>query len=218
MGRQAQAAKMVAIRIIDVEKVIQRRPILRAVNLDVPDRAISVLVGPTGSGKTTLLRIVAGLDSADTGRVLWDDRDVTSWPAHRRRVGMAFQSAPVFPSRSVRWNLSFPLRFSRPAVKALRQEERVEEVARLLDLGDDLDRTAGSLSGGEQRRVSLGRALVAASDVLLLDEPLAHLDAASRRRFQTAFRSWQRRRGITCLYVTHDGEEALAAADHVAVM
>jgi multiple sugar transport system ATP-binding protein len=194
-------------------------PALNSFSLQVARGEFVVLVGPSGCGKTTLLRILAGLTAPTSGSVSINGRDVTTRPPHRRDVAFVFQRPALYPHLSVRSNLSFGIAL-RHAWFRLSAEERsrVQEVADLLGLSRLLDRRPAELSGGEQQRVALGRALVRRPAVYLLDEPLAALDARLRLELRRDLHLLQRRFGATMLYVTHDQEEAVALGDRVAVL
>jgi putative spermidine/putrescine transport system ATP-binding protein len=202
-------------------------PVLSGVSLDLPDGGITVLIGPSGSGKSTLLQLLAGLLHPASGRILFDGEDVTRVPTERRDVGVVFQSYALFPHLTVRENIAFGLktgrrRFSlrssrrRPSRHSL--EARVWDAAALLGLERLLDRRPGQLSGGEQQRVALARAVAPRPALLLLDEPLSALDARLRRAVRAELASLLRKLGTTVFYVTHDQEEAMLLADHLAVL
>jgi putative spermidine/putrescine transport system ATP-binding protein len=177
---------------------------------------ILAVVGPSGCGKTTLLRAIAGFIAPQRGRVLLGGQDVTGWPAHRRGVGVVFQSYALFPTRDVAGNVGFGL-----ALRGAPRAEIAARVAELLDLVglSGLERRhPHQLSGGQQQRVALARALAPRPGVLLLDEPLSALDAQVRVELRTELGRILRATGVAALHVTHDQEEALALADRVAVM
>ena len=195
-----------------------REPVaaLDGVDLDVGAQELLVLVGRSGSGKTTLLRAVAGLESLDSGRILLDGDDVTGVPPGRRGIAMVFQEAALFPHLRVRDNIGIGERArgaDRGAITA-----RTDEVAEALDVGHLLDRMPSQLSGGERQRVALARAMIRSPRVLLLDEPLAAVDAEQRVRMRSVIRDVQRRLGVPMLYVTHDQGEAMALGDRVAMV
>ncbi len=173
---------------------------------------ITAILGPSGSGKTTLLRLVAGLEHPSAGTIRFGDRDVTTVAPARRGVAMVFQQFVLFPHWTVRRNIAFSVR------DRADREERVAEVAALLGIDDLLDRYPQRLSGGQQQRVALARALAGEPAVLLLDEPLAHIDAPLRAEILEVLRSWQRHRGTTVLYVTHDVHEARRVADDILLL
>ena len=175
-----------------------------------------VLLGPSGCGKTTTLRLLAGLEDADTGRVMVGGHDVTRLPASKRDMGMVFQAYSLFPHMTVKDNVAFGLRLRRQA-KAER-DKRAMAMLELVGLTGQAGRYAHQLSGGQQQRVALARALAIQPQVLLLDEPLSALDAKVRAQLRDEIRRIQLEVGTTTLFVTHDQEEALAIADRVGVM
>lgn len=192
-------------------------PALSNVNLTVARGETVVLLGPSGCGKTTTLRIMAGLESPDVGgRVLFDDEDVTAQSVERRNVGIVFQSYALFPNMSVAQNVEYGLRV-RHIDKAARRL-RVEEMLELTRIEELRDRRIDQLSGGQRQRVALARAIAIRPRVLLLDEPMAALDAKLRDTLRTEIDALLRRLGITSVYVTHDQTEAMALGDRVVVM
>jgi multiple sugar transport system ATP-binding protein len=186
------------------------------VSLDVRDGEFLVLVGPSGCGKTTLLRMIAGLETPDSGTVWIGGRDVTDLPARERGLSMVFQSYAIFPHLRVRQNIAFGLTM-RKTPKA-EVERRVAEAAELLHLTDYLDRYPAQLSGGQRQRVAVARAIVVDAAVLLMDEPLSNLDALLRQEFRTELKRIVGTLGTTTVYVTHDQAEALSLGDRIAVL
>ena len=184
--------------------------------LDVPKGELIAFLGPSGCGKTTSLRMIAGLVPATSGRILVGGRDLTSVPAHRRDMGLVFQSYALFPHMSVAGNVAFGLKMRK--VSRAETAERVREAIALVHLQGREDRRPGQLSGGQQQRVALARALVVRPQILLLDEPLSNLDAKLRDEMRTEIRDIQQRLGITAIFVTHDQSEALTMCDKVAVL
>jgi putative spermidine/putrescine transport system ATP-binding protein len=175
-----------------------------------------VLLGPSGCGKTTTLRLLAGLEDADTGRVIVGGKDITGLSAAKRDMGMVFQAYSLFPHMTVRQNVAFGLRLRK--VSAAQRDKRALEMLDLVGLSTQADRYPHQISGGQQQRVALARALAIEPQVLLLDEPLSALDAKVRAQLRDEIRRIQLEVGITTLFVTHDQEEALAIADRVGVM
>ena len=175
-----------------------------------------VLLGPSGCGKTTTLRLLAGLEDADTGRVIVGGKDITGRSAAKRDMGMVFQAYSLFPHMTVRQNVAFGLRLRK--VSASQRDKRAIEMLDLVGLSTQADRYPHQISGGQQQRVALARALAIEPQVLLLDEPLSALDAKVRAQLRDEIRRIQLEVGITTLFVTHDQEEALAIADRVGVM
>jgi ABC-type Fe3+/spermidine/putrescine transport system ATPase subunit len=207
----------VEVRFEDVWKSYGAVIALRGVTLTAPGGRITVLLGPSGCGKTTLLKIAAGLLEPDRGRVYFNGVDYTRVPAERRDVGMVFQDLALFPHMSVFENVAFGLRVR--GVRGLELERRVREVLDLVGLDRSFyNRRVTELSGGQQQRVALARALVIEPKVLLLDEPLAHLDYKVKQRLLEEVRRIQRSLRITSIYVTHDQLEAMAVGDVIAVM
>ena len=190
--------------------------LFRDFDLDVQDGEFLCLLGPSGSGKTTLMRIIAGLEEINAGDVFLAGREISRLQPRDRHIGMMFQGYALYPHMSVRENLAYPLRVRR----APRHEisERVEGVARLLGIEPLLDRRIQAVSGGEQQRVAIGRAIVQKPHLYLLDEPISNLDASLRETVRTELRRLQRQLGATMIMVTHDQMDALAVADRIAVL
>ncbi|MFF3401157.1 ABC transporter ATP-binding protein [Streptomyces sp. NPDC002659] len=207
---------MALLRLEDVTVRFGARSALDAVDLEVAEHEIVCVLGPSGSGKSTLLRIVAGLQPADTGRVLLSGADQAGVPVHRRGVGLMFQDHQLFPQRDVGGNVAFGLRMRR--VGRAEQARRVDELLTLVGLPAAQRRAVASLSGGEQQRVALARALAPEPRLLMLDEPLGQLDRGLRERLVVELRELFGRLGTTVLAVTHDQGEAFALADRVVVM
>jgi putative spermidine/putrescine transport system ATP-binding protein len=174
------------------------------------------LLGPSGCGKTTALRLVAGLEEADSGRVVIGGNDVTNLGANKREIGMVFQAYSLFPHMTAMNNVAFGMQLHK--VGAAERHERAGEMLELVGLSAHANKYAHQLSGGQQQRVALARALAIKPKVLLLDEPLSALDAKVRSRLRDEIRRVQLEVGTTTLFVTHDQEEALAIADRVGVM
>jgi ABC-type sugar transport system ATPase subunit len=188
---------------------------LSAVDLEVPDGELLVVLGPSGSGKSTLLRTVAGLEAVDEGTIRIGGRDVTRAAPGRRNVAMVFQSYALFPHLTVVENIGFGLAVRGVAKPEAR--ERVGRAAALAGCEPFLERRPAELSGGERQRVALARALVREPDVFLLDEPLSNLDAELRGRMRAELKSLHRELRATMVYVTHDQVEALMLGDRVAI-
>jgi sulfate transport system ATP-binding protein len=205
-----------SITIRNVTKSFGTFVALHGVDLDVPAGALLALLGPSGSGKTTLLRIIAGLEVADAGTVLYDGRDVTAAAVRERNVGFVFQHYVLFRHLSVFENVAFGLRVRGAARTRVR--ERVRELLRLVQL-DGLERALpAQLSGGQRQRVALARALAAEPRVLLLDEPFGALDAKVRQELRQWLRRLHDELHVTSVFVTHDQEEAFEVADQVVIM
>jgi putative spermidine/putrescine transport system ATP-binding protein len=189
---------------------------LNELTLTLAPGELVALLGPSGCGKTTALRLVAGLEEANSGRVVFGGKDVTGLPASKRDVGMVFQAYSLFPHMTAMQNVAFGLTLRHKTSDERRR--RAGEMLELVGLSGFADRYASQLSGGQQQRVALARALAIEPTVLLLDEPLSALDAKVRSRLRDEIRRVQLEIGITTLFVTHDQEEALAIADRVGVM
>ncbi len=189
---------------------------VRDVSLTIAAGSLVTLLGPSGCGKTTTLRLIAGLETVTTGRILIGDDDVTALGATDRNVSMVFQSYALFPHMSVLDNVAYG---PRVAGQSRRQAaESAREALAGVGLAELADRLPSELSGGQQQRVAIARALVLEPRVLLFDEPLSNLDARLRRQMRDEIRALQRRLGITVVYVTHDQEEALGVSDRIIVM
>nr|WP_246497497.1 ABC transporter ATP-binding protein [Sphaerisporangium rubeum] len=189
---------------------------LAGLDLTVAPGELIALLGPSGCGKTTALRCVAGFETPDAGAVLVDGHDITHVPANRRDAGMVFQSYSLFPNLNARDNVAFGMRVRK--VPTARRHARAAELLELVGLPVHGDRYPHQMSGGQQQRVALARALALEPRVLLLDEPLSALDAKVRVSLREEIRRLQQSLGITTIFVTHDQEEALSVADHVAVL
>lgn len=208
---------MASILLENVHKVYPNGHLAAAgLDLAIDDGEFVVLVGPSGSGKSTALRIVAGLETPTSGRILIGDDDVTGVSPQQRDLAMVFQSYALYPHKTVRQNLAFPLRMQRMSKDEIAR--RVDVAARKLGLGELLDRKPAQLSGGQRQRVALGRAIVREPRAFLLDEPLSNLDARLRVQTRAELARLHRDLAATMLYVTHDQEEALTLGDRIAVM
>jgi multiple sugar transport system ATP-binding protein len=191
-------------------------PAVDALDLEIQDGEFLVLVGPSGCGKSTSLRMLAGLEDVDKGAIRIGDRDVTMLPPKDRDIAMVFQNYALYPHMSVAENMGFALKIAGVGKDEI--ATRVAEAAKILDLGQYLDRKPKALSGGQRQRVAMGRAIVRNPQVFLMDEPLSNLDAKLRVQTRTQIASLQRRLGVTTVYVTHDQVEAMTMGDRVAVL
>lgn len=182
----------------------------------IADGEFFALLGPSGCGKTTTLRIIAGLETCDSGKVYIGDRDMTGVPPEKRNAAMVFQSYALFPHMNVFENVAFGLKarkMPKPDIAG-----RVDEALGYVQMQGFEKRAVTELSGGQQQRVALARALAIHPDILLLDEPLSNLDAELRISTREQIATLQKRLGITAIYVTHDQEEAIALADRIAIL
>lgn len=206
----------IALSISDINVTLGHNHVLKGVSLDVQPGEFVTLLGASGSGKSTLLNVIAGLQEADSGRVLFDGTDVAKRPPQKRNVGVVFQSYALFPHMSIGENVGFPLRARRRPLKE--RHAVADEMLALVQLNDMADRSPASLSGGQRQRVALARALASSPGILLLDEPMAALDKQLREQMQVEITRIQRKIGITTVSVTHDQTEALTMSDRVAIM
>lgn len=191
---------------------------LKDVSFAIEPGELFCLLGPSGCGKTTLLRSTAGLESITDGQILYGDKDMTLIPPFRRNIGMVFQSFALYPHMNIFENVAYGLRVRKTPDDIVRK--KVTEVMELVGLTEELKRNPSptGLSGGQQQRVAIARALVYDPDILLLDEPLANLDAKLRRYMRAEIRRIQKATNITTIFVTHDQEEAMAIGDRLAVL
>lgn len=198
-----------------VEKHFGSVAALRALDLEIRPNEFFAMLGPSGSGKTTTLRLIAGLESPSSGRILFDDEDVTDAAPGERDIAMVFQSYALYPHMTVGENIGFPLRMG--GVSKAEIGKLVREAAARVRIDHLLDRRPGQLSGGQQQRCALARAIVRKPRLFLLDEPLSNLDAKLRLETRVELKSLQRNLNVTTIYVTHDQEEAMTLADRMAV-
>ncbi len=193
-----------------------QNPAVDNLNLVTEEGEYLVLLGPSGSGKTTLLRLIAGLEQPTSGEIFIAGDPMAGLPPRVRSIAMVFQSYALYPHKTVYENIVFPLKAQ--GVEAAQRPEKVSWAADLLGIGHLLKRKPRQLSGGERQRVALARALVREPAVFLLDEPLSNLDAKLRATARDELKTFQRRIGVTTLYVTHDQVEAMGLGDRIAVM
>ena len=207
---------MSAVRCEAITKLYPEGGGIRAFSVEIRQGEFFALLGPSGCGKTTTLRLIAGLETPDTGTIHFGDRNVTALPPEKRNAAMVFQSYALFPHMTVFENVAFGLRarkMPKPDIAA-----RVAESLALVQLESVDKRAVTDLSGGQQQRVALARALAVRPDILLLDEPLSNLDAELRYATRAQLAELQKRLGITAIYVTHDQEEAIELAHRIAVI
>jgi iron(III) transport system ATP-binding protein len=207
---------MVGVRFDSVTKILGQAKAVDNLTLDVKAGELFFLLGPSGCGKTTALRIVAGFYTPDDGRILFNGRDQSRVPPHKRNTGMVFQNYALWPHMDVRNNVAYGLKMRH--VSQAEKDKRVIRALVSVHMEDYAGRMPNQLSGGQQQRVALARALVIDPDVVLLDEPLSNLDAKLRVEMRTQMTEIHRQIGRTMIYVTHDQAEALSMADRIAVM
>jgi len=191
---------------------------LAGVSIELMRDELLVVLGPSGAGKTTLLRTIAGLEQADAGEMLMDGRDVTALSPADRDVALVFQNFSLYPDRTVRQNMEFPLKAPGRHLMPEQIRERVEWAARVLRITHLLDRKSTRLSGGEMQRVAIGRAIVRRPKLFLMDEPLTNLDAKLRESLRVELVTLRRELKTPMIYVTHDQTEALSMADRIVVL
>jgi inositol-phosphate transport system ATP-binding protein len=190
--------------------------VIDQLDLTVNSGEMMALLGPSGCGKSTTLFAICGIHKMDGGTLYFGDEDVTRLPAQQRPVGVVFQNYALYPHMTVAENIAFPLKVQRKSKSEIKDE--VGRMADLVQISNLLDRRPAQLSGGQQQRVALARAMVRKPDILLLDEPLANLDAKLRLEMRSEIRRIQRETGITAILVTHDQVEAMSMCDRIALM
>jgi sn-glycerol 3-phosphate transport system ATP-binding protein len=189
---------------------------LNDISFDVEEGDFIALLGPSGCGKSTMLRTIAGLESADSGAIYFQQSDVSALTPSQRKLSMVFQSYALFPHMNVRENLLFGLRARGEDKRHF--ASRLQDVSKLMELEALLDRLPAQLSGGQQQRVALGRAVIANNKLCLMDEPLSNLDAKLRQSMRREIRAIQKKLGLTMVYVTHDQTEAMSMADKIILL
>ncbi len=204
------------IRLASLTKRFGSHTALENVDITVKSGSFTAILGPSGSGKSTLLMTIAGFQQPNAGGVFVDDVDISSWPAEKRGIGVVFQGYAIFPHLSVAANIAYPLRARR--MKQSLVEEKVRNIARLMEIEDLLSRLPSEISGGQRQRVAIARALVFEPSLLLLDEPLSALDRNLRDRMKDELRRVHQQLGVTIIMVTHDQDEATELADQIIVM
>lgn len=207
---------MSVLLINNISKTFNPTKVLTDINLEINQGEFFSIVGPSGCGKTTLLRIIAGLEFADSGKIIINEKDYTNLPPQKRNVGIVFQNYALFPNMTVYENVGYGLeikRFDKFVIK-----EKVNAVLEKVQLLHKSGNNVTTLSGGEQQRVSLARVIVTEPDLILFDEPLSNLDYSLRLETRNELKRLQRDVGITSVYVTHDQTEALALSDRIAVL
>jgi iron(III) transport system ATP-binding protein len=207
---------MAGLRLEGISKSFGRFTAVRPTGLEIPSGEFFAILGPSGCGKSTLLRMIAGYEHPDTGRVFLGETDITSQKPQERGIGMVFQNYALFPHMTVFENVAFGLRARKVSGDAIRAQ--VAAALESVRLSEKSRSPVPALSGGEQQRVAVARALVIRPRLLLFDEPLSNLDIALRLQTREEIRTLQRSTGITTVYVTHDQGEAMSLADRIAVM
>ncbi len=190
--------------------------VIHHISFDIADGNLHTLLGPSGCGKSTTLRLIAGFLAPDSGTILLNGRDITHLPPEKRAMGIVFQNYALFPNMSVAQNVAYGLKVDRRPKAEI--TKIVDQYLEITGLGDFANRNVMELSGGQQQRVAIARALAPAPQVLLLDEPMANLDAELRERMRDEIRRIQHQVGVTTLFITHDQQEALALSDTISVM
>lgn len=204
---------------INVDKAVKKYgdlTIIPGLTEHIKNGEFFTLLGPSGCGKTTLLRMIAGFNSIEGGQIKFNEQVINDIPAHKRNIGMVFQSYAIFPHLTVRENVEYGLKLRK--IPKNEMKEKVDKILDVVQITEYQDRLPERLSGGQQQRVALARAIVIHPSVLLMDEPLSNLDAKLRVEMRAAIREVQKKVGITTVYVTHDQEEALSISDRIAVM
>lgn len=190
--------------------------VIHHISFDIADGDLHTLLGPSGCGKSTTLRLIAGFLAPDSGTILLNGRDITHLPPEKRAMGIVFQNYALFPNMSVAQNVAYGLKVDRRPKAEI--TKIVDQYLEITGLGDFANRNVMELSGGQQQRVAIARALAPEPQVLLLDEPMANLDAELRERMRDEIRRIQHQVGVTTLFITHDQQEALALSDTISVM
>ncbi|MDR1260413.1 MAG: ABC transporter ATP-binding protein [Oscillospiraceae bacterium] len=206
----------VVIRLSGICADFDGERIISDINLDIYDNSFVTLLGPSGCGKTTTLRIIGGFEKPTSGKLFFENVDITDLPPYKRKVNTVFQRYALFPHLNVYENIAFGLQIKKVPQKEI--DIRVEEMLALVNLSGFERRNIDKLSGGQQQRIAIARALINRPQVLLLDEPLGALDLKLRKDMQTELKKIQQSLKITFVYVTHDQEEALTMSDIVIVM
>jgi spermidine/putrescine transport system ATP-binding protein len=212
----AESGAQALLSIRNIAKAFGKTPVLRDISLEVAEGEFLTILGESGSGKTTLLRIIAGFENADSGEIVMAGERLDNLPPYRRRVNTVFQHYALFPHLTVEQNVGYGLR-----IAGLPRDEitaRVEQALSMVKMSDYARSKPARISGGQQQRIALARALVNRPRLLLLDEPLSALDANLRRQMQVELKSLQREVGITFVFVTHDQEEAMVMSDRIALL
>ncbi|QHQ60938.1 polyamine ABC transporter ATP-binding protein [Anaerocolumna sedimenticola] len=205
--------------ILNLQKITKRfgdTKVLKGIDLTIEKGEFITFLGPSGCGKTTTLRIIAGLETPDTGKVILNGEDVTDTEPNKRDVNTVFQSYALFPHMDVASNIGYGLKLKKTSKETIKK--KIEEVLELVQLQGFEKRKPSELSGGQKQRVAIARAIINNPKILLLDEPLGALDLQLRRQMQLELKKLQKKLGITFIYITHDQEEAINMSDRIVVM
>ena len=204
------------IRFEKIVKSFGSNTVLKDINLDIEKGQLVTLLGPSGCGKSTLLRCLAGLETVTSGNIYLDNKDITNVNPKDRDIGMVFQQYSLFPNMDVAQNVAFGLKMKKVPNNEI--DKRVKEMVEIVGLSDHLHHYPSEMSGGQQQRAALARAMVTNPKVLLLDEPLSAIDALLRRSLQVEIRRIQQELGMTAIFVTHDQDEAMVMSDVIHLM
>ena len=207
---------MSQISLQNLKKSFGKTQVIHDLSIDVKDGELIVIVGPSGCGKSTLLRMVAGLEDANEGNILIDNKKVNELEPMERNIAMVFQNYALYPHMTVFGNMAYGLKIAKVPKEEI--ETRVQKAAEILELGELLERKPNQLSGGQRQRVAMGRAIVRNPVAFLFDEPLSNLDAKLRVQMRLEIKKLQTQLKTTSLYVTHDQVEAMTLADRMIVM
>lgn len=204
------------IEIKNLRKDFGDSVVIDNLNLDIKKNEFITFLGPSGCGKTTTLRIIGGFEDASSGDVLFDGNSILDTPPYKRKINTVFQKYALFPNMNVYNNIAYGLKIKKVDKNII--DEKVKEILKLINLVGYEKRSINKLSGGQQQRVAIGRALINAPEVLLLDEPLGALDLKLRKDMQIELKAMQEQLGITFIYVTHDQEEALTMSNRIVIL
>jgi multiple sugar transport system ATP-binding protein len=200
----------------DVVRIFKKNVGVLGVSLEVKEGEFFVILGPSGCGKTTTLRMIAGLETVDSGHIFLDEREITNFPPKLRNISMVFQNYALYPFMTVKDNILFPLKILKMPKSEM--DQKVEEIGMKLGIMELMDRKPGEISGGQKQRVALARSLVREPSLFLMDEPLSNLDAKLRGQMRVELKRLQREFNTTTVYVTHDQVEATTLADRACLM
>lgn len=205
-----------SIKVVNITKQFNNVKVLNKINFEVKKGEFLSILGPSGCGKTTLLRILIGIETADKGQILIDDKDVTNLDSSKRGMGIVFQNYALFPNMTVLQNVEYALKIKKET-RAIARDKALEVIEKV-GLKDQMNKRPHELSGGQQQRVAIARTLALNPSVILFDEPMSALDADNRLALRKEFKQIQKEFNITMIYITHDQEEAFSLSDHVMVM